>query len=105
MQKPFMVRQGDVLLVQVEAIPPTAIEQPRDAGRVILAYGEVTGHAHAICEPDVIKLADGIAEYLNAPTGACIRHEEHAPLDVPAGKFRIVHQVEYTPAAIRRVAD
>ena len=45
---PFHVRQGDVLALGVEAIPEDAKPVTRDRGRVILAYGEVTGHAHAI---------------------------------------------------------
>jgi hypothetical protein len=100
-----MFRQGDVLVVRINEIPADAVEQPRDGGKVILAYGEVTGHAHAICEPDVIKLADGIAEYLNAPTGASIVHEEHSTIDLPPGLWQIAHQREYTPVEIRRVAD
>ena len=43
-----MVRQGDVLLVPVDAIPEAAKPVARDHGRVVLAYGEATGHAHAI---------------------------------------------------------
>jgi hypothetical protein len=100
-----LYRQGDVLLVQVATIPETAQQVERDNGRVILAYGEVTGHAHAILEPSVTKLADGIAEFLNAPMGAIIQHEEHSTIAIEAGNYRIIHQREYTPVAPRRVAD
>lgn len=44
------IRQGDVLLKQAAAVPPDAILVPDDRGRVVLAYGEVTGHAHAIAD-------------------------------------------------------
>ncbi len=98
-------RQGDVILVHIERIPKKAQKVPRDQGRVILAYGEVTGHAHAITEPDVIKLDDGIAEYLDAPQGAQLVHEEHDTIGLPPGKYQIVHQREYTPVEIRRVVD
>jgi len=99
------IRQGDVLLIPIKAIPTDAQAVARDRGRVILAYGEVTGHAHAIMEPTVTKLAHGIAEYLDAPQGATLLHEEHETIEVPAGTYCIVHQREYTPEQIRRVAD
>jgi hypothetical protein len=41
-------RQGDVLILETAAAPTDAVEVPRDKGRIVLAYGEVTGHAHAI---------------------------------------------------------
>lgn len=100
-----MYRQGDVMLVPVASIPNTAKTVERDNGRVILAYGEVTGHAHAILEPTALKLADGIAEFLSAPHGATLLHEEHSTIEIPAGDYRIVHQREYTPEAIRNVRD
>jgi hypothetical protein len=100
-----MFRQGDVLIVQIAAVPAEAKPTKRDAGRVILAYGEVTGHAHAITEPEVVKLAAGIEEYLQVAEAAEIRHEEHATIPVPAGSYRIVHQREYTPERIVAVRD
>jgi hypothetical protein len=101
----MIVRQGDVLIMSVPSIPATAKPVDRDNGRVILAYGEVTGHAHAILEPSVVKLADGIEEYLRVVEDAEIRHEEHATINLPAGNYRIVHQQEYSPKGIVRVAD
>lgn len=100
-----MYRQGDVLVVAVDRVPDAAREVDRDQGRVILAYGEVTGHAHAILEPTTVKLADGIAEYLSAPKGATIQHEEHSAIELPPGDYKIVHQREYSPEAIRNVRD
>ena len=98
-------RQGDVLLVPVSEIPASATPQERDKGRVVLAYGEVTGHAHAITKPGVTRLADGIAEYLSAPEGCTLDHEEHSAIVIAPGNYRIIHQREYTPEAIVRVAD
>lgn len=43
------VRQGDVLLIPVDHIPDTAKEvEPAKGLPPILAYGEVTGHAHGL---------------------------------------------------------
>lgn len=43
-----LYRQGDVLIMRVEGKCVPGAEVKRDKGRVVLAYGEVTGHAHAI---------------------------------------------------------
>lgn len=46
--KPTMFRQGDVLIVAIAAMPAEVTPEKPDAGRAVLAYGEVTGHAHAL---------------------------------------------------------
>lgn len=52
-----MFRQGDVLIVPLgeDAVPDHAVgavSEPRDGrGRLVLALGEVTGHAHAVVGP------------------------------------------------------
>jgi len=40
-----------VLLLATDEVPAGLASVPRDRGRVVLAYGEATGHAHAIAEP------------------------------------------------------
>lgn len=99
-------RQGDVLIVPVDSIPAGCKPVKRDNGRVILAYGEVTGHAHAILDEGVsqIELKEG-ERYLNAPDGATITHEEHGTIVLPEGVFLIQRQKEYSPEEVRNVAD
>lgn len=105
--KRTQVRQGDVLLVPVSKIPTDAKLVKPDNGRVILAYGEVTGHAHAIDET-VAKLFEvsGVGDrYLDCADGAVLRHEEHGAHPLK-GKYRVVRQREYDlMGEIRRVAD
>ncbi len=51
--KNFQARQGDVFLERigdVDALPEGLNSVKRDQGRIVLAYGELTGHAHAIDE-------------------------------------------------------
>jgi hypothetical protein len=102
------IRQGDVLLIEVEQIPPGGQLVPRAGdGRVVLAYGEATGHAHAILEEDVsmIEVDEGI-RYLDVQADAVLRHEEHAPHALPAGSRWIVRrQREYFPSGSREVGD
>lgn len=101
-------RQGDVF---VERVSADVLDQPhkpvpRDKGRVILAYGEVTGHAHAICEPEaeMVELETG-ERFVSTTTGIKLVHEEHATIPLPAGTYKVTRQREYSPEAIRNVAD
>ena len=133
MSRPTMARQGDLLFITIPAVQrPTGAPVPRDQGRVILARGETTGHAHAVVAPDAVlytwsdRAAMGAAVrellasvgltteirdeevigLLHTPAGAEVVHEEHAPIVLPADRRHIVlRQREYTPAAIRTMAD
>lgn len=78
------VRQGDVLLNPATTDLAKAVEVPRDNGRVVLAYGEVTGHAHALTDEGVALLENpetGERQLVATPK-AMVRHEEHAALPV-----------------------
>ena len=59
-QEMIMFRQGDVLVRQISEEEMPKQEDLRkvekDEGRVILAYGEVTGHAHAFAKEDRVSL-------------------------------------------------
>jgi len=103
-------RQGDVLIERVDNIPSNV---QRQKGPPILAHGEVTGHAHAIedCKAKVFVL-DGPGENMDASvkfakitTTTRIVHQEHAPITLEPGNYKITRQREYSPEAIRRVAD
>ena len=93
-----MFRQGDVLLVRVDE-GRTGELQPRDAlGRVVLAEGEATGHAHAILEPGADLYGDDLnRRFLEILTegGVDLVHEEHATIHLPPGTYQVVRQREY----------
>lgn len=125
--KQVQIRQGDVLLTPVASLPAGCIEVPLDKGRIVLAYGEVTGHAHAIADhgqavrtigpeaaAEIAEAAIARARLWKAPTGerylqvtepVTIEHEEHTAHTIPPGIYQVPQQVEYTPAELRRVAD
>ena len=93
-------RQGDVLLLRRDdTIPANAAELPREQGDVILAHGEVTGHAHRISDPGVCLLrAEGVAfDLLRVSEGviAKLTHEEHATITVGPGVYERRLQREY----------
>lgn len=106
-----MYRQGDVLVHPIDRseIPAGLVPAARDArGRLVLARGEATGHAHVVSgagvtlwtlpdqtEPSIL-LIDGYGR---------LGHEEHGPIPLPAGAYRVVRQREYLPGTWRPVAD
>jgi hypothetical protein len=93
-------RQGDVLLIRVsdEVLDYPHHTVARDEGRIVLAYGEATGHAHAIAdaEAELIELANG-ERFLVTERGVSLRHEEHEAIELPPGFYRVVRQREYAP--------
>jgi hypothetical protein len=106
-----MYRQGDVLVVPIQEpeLPTDLIPAPRDrSGRLVLAYGEATGHAHVVsgdglrlmCRPD-----DPQALFLIVAANGRVTHEEHGAIGLPAGYYRVVRQREYLPGSIRPVLD
>ncbi|WNO71089.1 hypothetical protein [Streptomyces sp. AM8-1-1] len=108
-----MYRQGDVLIVPVaeEAVPSHIAGTPGEArdgrGRLVLALGEVTGHAHAVTGPGRLVREPGPfgPMVLQLPEGGRVVHEEHAAITLPKGWYRVVRQREYLPGAVRSVAD
>lgn len=103
-----MYRQGDILLIPDSTAEAGDIIE-RDNGRIVLAYGEVTGHAHAFADDHVTmfaapaksKTADRVLRVVG--NVASLRHEEHAPITVPPGTYRVVRQREWTDADEPRV--
>lgn len=96
-------RHGDVLIGAAPAVPVEARPLPH----LILARGEVTGHSHRIAERDAAQLYElnGVL-YLDVVAAlATLIHEEHGPITLPQGQYRVWIQREYAPGEIRRVYD
>ncbi len=90
------------MIVRCDSIPDDA----KKADHCIVAYGEATGHAH--------RIEKGAAQYVTASGQQWIEvmqeraeliHQEHHTIVLPAGKYQIVHQREYSPEANRAVMD
>lgn len=102
----YVAYQGDVEIAKVDGLPAVKTTVPRINGKAVLAEGESTGHSHAILEPDVemYQGEDGNL-YVHVPTAATVVHEEHGPIGLDKGDYRVTIQREYHPAEIRRVRD
>lgn len=107
MRKLMIRRQGDVLVMRVGEMPKDCVAQNRENGRVILAHGELTGHAHAIKDRGARLLETAAkATYLEITDEvAHLVHEEHKTVELPKGVYRVVRQTEYSPEELRNVAD
>lgn len=108
-----MYRQGDVLIVRDDNVE---LGEPvkRDRDHVVLAYGEQTGHAHAIASKaaTLYALANVAYRVLELKEAAELRHGklgalrgDHDPIPLPAGRYRVYRQREYTPDGDRYVLD
>jgi len=96
-----LYRHGDVLVTRVAELPGDV----EKLTHLVLAEGEITGHSHRIAEP-------GSAELLQSPTGmflhvlwpsATLIHQEHGPIMLGQGVYRVWRQREYSPQEIRTV--
>lgn len=110
--------QGDILIERVEDGAVGAAIKPDPDGAVVLGRGEVTGHRHRFALEDRVTMFRDDARAKDVPTelyvghvkigagGATLLHEEHAPVALPPGSYRIRRQREFTTAeAFRVVAD
>ena len=102
-----MYRQGDVLLIPRKAPIPKKAKRAEENGTAVLAHGEATGHSHAFPTGDhrVQLFRDSEGAYLRVKAEAPLQHQEHSTIVIPPGNYDVVRQVEYSPEAIRNVAD
>jgi len=101
-----MARQGDILIVGITGeLPRGARELRREAGGIVLAYGEATGHAHRIRSPHVTLLEHDGQRFLRVEQPSDLTHEEHAPIHLRPGLYKVVRQREYEPQRTPRWVD
>jgi hypothetical protein len=109
--QPFQARQGDVFIERIDDLPTDLTEVKCDPRGVVLAEGEATGHHHRIGPRfRTAKLYTGGedgARFLSVAGKApvALTHEEHSPVKLPPGNYRVLIQREYSPDAVREVVD
>lgn len=105
------MRQGDVIIIPCDPTQITKAHKPEslEGGRIVLAHGEVTGHAHAIRKPGpamCLLRAEGISDrVLSLDTDALLEHEEHGAIALGPGTYIVRQQREWTGEDERQVAD
>lgn len=101
------LQQGDVLLQKVNKLPIDAKVVRRGNNDIVLAYGEVTGHAHRISDIDAMFYeADG-KFYLKTDKKIKIKHEEHHECEVEPGIWEVgqVQEKDWVSGMVRKVID
>jgi hypothetical protein len=111
-----MFAQGDLLIERVADVEPSGAVQPPDAtGACVLAEGELTGHRHAIYDRVTMFRDSALAR--EVPAGlyvghvkveggsALIHHQEHGPIVLTEGTYRVRRQREVEPADVALVSD
>jgi hypothetical protein len=105
---PGQYRQGDVLLCPIERVPAAAYRVRIEGERVVVAEGELSGHAHAFARKGVRLFRDKKSHrdfLMIGKAGAQLRHEEHGTIPVAEGCYEIRRQREYTPRSPRLLKD
>lgn len=75
---PQKLRQGDVFIERIERVPSNLTEVPRSKRGVVLAEGEVTGHAHRIPSRFAKLFRDESDQrFLRVTAPVYLGHEEH----------------------------
>ena len=98
-----MWRQGDVLMARINVVPPKA----KRLSHLVLAEGERTGHRHRIENSDSAALFehDDVLYLGVLPNETTVVHEEHGPIILKRGMYRIWRQREFMPHGSRPMAD
>jgi hypothetical protein len=111
-----MYAQGDLLIERVADVEPSgAMIAPDATGALVLAEGELTGHRHAIFDRVTMFRDDALAREIPAGlyvghvkvggTPVTVRHQEHAPIALGEGTYRVRRQRELEPRDAVLVAD
>jgi hypothetical protein len=113
---PEIFAQGDLLIERVGDVAPSGtLAETAEGVPLVLLEGEATGHCHTIGERATLFRDDDLARdipaglYLGhlriASAHARVTHEEHAPLTLPRGTYRVRRQRELGPRDARVLAD
>lgn len=102
-----MIRQGDLLFIPIRKKPDNLRPHPDGA---ILAHGEATGHTHRLesLEGVTVSVDEKGEIVIETKDSVRVLHEEHRPVTLDKGRWRMVRQREYDPEEVakqRRVAD
>jgi hypothetical protein len=86
-------QQGDVIIESAE-IPKSA--KQKKCEKIILAEGETTGHIHAIMDTTACQSFEtNDALYIRVINEISVKHEEHKPILIAPGEYKVRKVREY----------
>lgn len=109
-----MARQGDVLIFSKKVLGKsnlpkkgTKVPERNKDGKAILAFGEVTGHSHAVKGGSIYATDDPLTDILEIPKDTAVVHEEHETIEIPAAdqEYIVRRQQEWWGAQSQQVRD
>lgn len=112
-----LIAQGDILLEQTRDVCISGqIIPSKDDGAIIIAEGELEGHSHAFYGGNVTFFRDPAlaADMLDElylghvkieNDQAVLEHEEHEPISLSRGTYRVSRQREFDRDMARLVRD
>lgn len=101
---------GDVIIERMATLPTNFSEGESEPMKA-LAYGELTGHIHQLQgEPGVdfdLRVSKTGDRHLKIVNPTFLKHQEHSPILLKPGNYKIGIQREYDPFSkmIRQVID
>lgn len=106
----MLYQHGDVLIEKVDSIPNDAERVVPSVRGHVLAEGEATGHYHAIKDTNTAEMYSmGNMLFMAVPEGkkATVTHEEHKPITVQPGDYKIrrVREYDHFEEEARQVRD
>lgn len=94
-------RQGDVFIQQCSK---PNMENAIKQNDLVLAEGEVTGHAHRVVGKAVLLMV-ATKMYLECLERCHVVHEEHGSIELDPGYYEIRRQREFHAGMVRTVLD
>jgi hypothetical protein len=88
---PKIYRQGDILFKKIQKLP----NQLKEKSDKVVAEGEETGHAHVLVNGAVFELLNSKNLYIKSEQNTRIIHEEHLPIKLESGNYKVIRQREY----------
>lgn len=132
MKNNYSVRQGDVYIFQVDKLPESNMVTPVGENHV-LAYGEATGHCHAIRKEDCelfeandnikalakkygvvderaitygLRIVVNNVKLLHGTPSKAFSDADHMPIELPIGDYIVLRPREYDDSdEFRAIAD
>jgi hypothetical protein len=93
-------RQGDILFKPITKFPVSRkrLKVRKDG---VVAYGEVTGHAHKVTGDATVfeRAADKLL--IDVTGTAEVVHEDHKTIALPKGLYEVVRQRQHVPSTRR----
>lgn len=109
--------QGDIVFVRIDKLPGE-VKVKKDG---VIAEGEATGHFHQLKEKVEMKDSWTIEEalkhnkalvlelggdmFVQTKEDTTIVHNEHKPIILPKGTYKVKRTREYVPGGWRKVED